>query len=55
MKEGMNVSDRAKFKKLLAAGKTAQEISTTLKVKLAAIELYMPKPVVEEVDEDDVL
>ena len=54
MKVGMNVSDRAKFKKMVAEGCTPEYISRALKVKLEVIERDWPKPVpVLAADEED--
>ncbi len=42
-KTGVNKLDQNQIKKLNEAGKDAKEISLTLKIKIEAIEAFLPK------------
>ena len=42
-KTGVNKIDQNQIKKLNEAGKDAKEISLTLKIKIEAIEAFLPK------------
>ncbi len=53
MKVGMNVSDRAKFKKMVSQDCTPEYVSRVLRVELAAIERDWPKPEVAPVEDEE--